>query len=266
MPQPKASRMPLFYRKPELLTAALHGNLRIRPGGYDFAAEANAVPLAGIEFGAAMRHYPIVFAAGDNFPVAVLGLDRANCFVNGGEWETATYVPAYVRRYPFVFADRADDSFILAIDRDADKVVAGGEEGEPLFRNGEPTDLVTNVMAFCREFHGAHLQTDAFVAALVDQDLLVQQHADATLPSGRLMTLSGFKVIDRHKFEALADETVLAWHRKGWLSLIHFHFVSLDRFADLLVRQEKRGSTDRTVSGDEPATSDPVNPAQEPVQ
>lgn len=260
------SRMPLFYRKPELLTTAQHADLRIRPGGHDFAAEANAVPLAAIEFGAAMRHYPIAFAAGDNYPIAVLGLDRANCFVNGEEWEAGTYVPAYVRRYPFVFADRADDSFILAIDREADNVLSGGEDGEPLFRDGKPTDLVTSAMAFCKDFHGAHLQTDAFVSAIIEKDLLVQQHADAKLPSGRAMTLSGFKVIDRQKFEALSDETVLAWHKKGWLSLIHFHLASLDRFADLLVRQEKRASIGPVQSTGEPAASDPVEPAKEPAQ
>ena len=48
------TRTPLFYRRPELLTPASHGNLRIRSGGYGFASEANAVPLAIIEFGAAM--------------------------------------------------------------------------------------------------------------------------------------------------------------------------------------------------------------------
>jgi hypothetical protein len=243
MSNPTKSRMPLFYRTPELLTATQHGDLRIKPGGYGFARQANALPLAVIEFGAAMRHYPIVFAAGDNYPVAVLGLDRTNCFVSGEEWEAFAYIPAYARRYPFVFADRADDSFVLAIDRGADNVVAGGEEGEPLFLDGKPTEIVNNFMAFCRDFLGAHLQTDAFVDALATQDLLVQQQADAKLPSGRAKTLSGFKVVDRQKFEALPDDVVLSWHRKGWLALIHFHLLSLDRFADLLAREEKANPT-----------------------
>jgi hypothetical protein len=240
MSTPTAPRAPLFYRRPELLTPTQHGNLRIKTGGHGFAREANAVPLAAIEFGAAMRHYPIVFAAGDGYPIAVLGLDRINCFVAGEEWEKATYVPAYVRRYPFVFADSAQDTLTLAIDRDADNVVEDGEEGELLFEDGKPTEVVSNVMAFCRDFHGAHIQTDAFVEAIAAHDLLVPHHADAKLASGGLMTLSGFKVVDRPRFEALSDEIVLAWHRKGWLPLIHFHLLSLDRFADLLARQESR--------------------------
>src|SRR5690606_14214931 len=99
--------------------------------------------------------YPIVFAAGDGFPVAVLGLDRDNSFVSGDTWAEGTYIPAYVRRYPFVFVDRSNDSFVLAIDRAAPHLVEGGDIGEPLFADGEPTGLVTNILDFCRDFHSA---------------------------------------------------------------------------------------------------------------
>lgn len=225
--------LPLFYRKPELLHAEQHAELRVGSAGYDFAAETNALPLAVIEFGQAMRHYPIVFAK-DGFPVAILGLDRANRFVADGEWAARTYIPAYVRRYPFIFAGQGGDSFALAIDRMADHLVAGGEDGMALFADGKPTETVTNIMAFCRDFQGAHIQTQAFAAELVAQALLIDRQADAKLDSGRSMMLSGFKVVDRTKFDALQDETILAWHRKGWLALLHFHFLSLDRFADLL--------------------------------
>lgn len=232
------TRLPLFYRQPELLTAAQHADLRLRPGGYGFAQQANAIPLTIIEFGAAMRHYPIVFAAGDGFPVAILGLDRSNGFVDGEAWAPDCYVPAYARRYPFVFVDRSQDSFVLAIDRAAPHFVAG-DGSEALFSNGKPTEVVDNILAFCRDFHGAHIQTDAFVEALVAEDLLVDQHADARLNSGQALLLRGFRIVDRTKFEALSDDLVLDWHRKGWLALVHFHFLSLYRFADLLGRAEK---------------------------
>ncbi len=238
MTEKTETRFPLFYRQPELLTAAQHAGLRLRPAGYAFAQHANAIPLTIIEFGAAMRHYPIVFAAGDGFPVAILGLDRSNGFVDGDAWAPGCYVPAYARRYPFVFVDRSQDSFVLAIDRAAPHFAAG-DEGQALFSDGQPTELVETVLTFCRDFHGAHIQTDALVAALLAQDLLVDQHADARLNSGQALMLSGFKIIDRAKFEALPDELVLDWHRKGWLALVHFHFLSLDRFADLLTRAEQ---------------------------
>lgn len=240
MTQDPATRFPLFYQQPETLSAARHADLLLRPGGHGFAREGNAIPLTVIEFGPAMRHYPIVFAAGDGFPVVVVGLDRRNSFVAGDAWAAETYIPAYVRRYPFVFVDRSEDSFVLAIDRAAPHIVVGGDEGEALFVDGKPADVIANVLTFCRDFHGAHIQTDAFVEALLAQDLLVDQHADARLNSGQALHLRGFRIVDRAKFDALSDETVLDWHRKGWLALVHFHFLSLDRFADLLARAEKQ--------------------------
>lgn len=229
-------RLPLFYRDPQLLTAALHGDLRLGAGNYGFARDTNAVPMAIIEFAAAMCRYPIVFSEKDGFPLGLLGLEQANRFVAHDDWAEGHYVPAYIRRYPFVFADMGKDSFALALDMGADRVSRGGE-GAALFDEGKPTALTQEAMAFCREFHGAHIQTRAFIDGLQGQDLLVPQSADARLPSGRPMTLSGFTVVDRGRFEALDDAVILDWHKKGWLALIHFHFASLDRFAGLLARE-----------------------------
>lgn len=250
MTEKTETRFPLFYRQPELLTAAQHADLRLSPGGYGFACDANAIPLTIIEFGPAMRHYPVVFAAGDGFPVAILGLDRRNSFVDGDAWASDCYVPAYARRYPFVFVDRSQDSFVLAIDRAAPHFAPDGA-GQLLFVDGKPTELVENVLTFCRDFHGAHIQTDAFVEALLAHDLLVDQHADARLDSGQALMLRGFKIVDRAKFEALSDAIILDWHRKGWLALIHFHFLSLDRFADLLSRAAKN-----TIRAEAPAETE----------
>lgn len=237
MTTPVKWQLPLFYRDPQLLAPDRHGDVRLRDGDYRFAAATNAAPLTVIEFAAAMRHYPLVFSVKDGFPVAIFGLNLANRFVTDGQWAEGGYVPAYVRRYPFVFAEMRADSFALALDMASERVVRGGSEGEALFVGDKPTALTEGAMSFCRDFHGAHLQTRAFVEALIAQDLLVTQHADATLGSGKPMTLAGFQVVDRTRFEALGDALILEWHRKGWLALIHFHLASLDRFADIVGRE-----------------------------
>jgi hypothetical protein len=251
------ARMPLFYRQPQPLHAQAHADLRLTPGGFGFARETNAVPLVAAEFAAAMRDYPVVFSGVDNFPVAVFGLDRANRFVDGEAWAEDHYVPAYVRRYPFVFADVRDDgsAFALAVDVASGRVAHGAGEGEPLFRGGQPSALTQSMMEFCRDFHAAHIGTQAFVDALVAQDLLVLQHADAKLASGRPMQLSGFKVVDAARFAALADEVVADWHRKGWLRLVHFHLNSLDRFSDLV---EREGAVDAVAEIAPVETSDSI--------
>ncbi len=247
------TRFPLFYRQPELLTAAQHADLRLRPGGYGFARDANAIPLTLIEFGAAMRHYPVVFAAGDNYPVAILGLDRRNGFVGGEAW-APRLLCARLCASLSVRLRRPVAGQLRPGDRPGDAAtLAGGDEGAALFSDGKPTDMVDNIMAFCRDFHGAHIQTDAFVEALLAQDLLVDQHADARLDPGQALMLRGFRIVDRAKFDALPDALVLEWHRKGWLALIHFHFLSLDRFADLLARAEGTAVSAEAVTETEDA-------------
>lgn len=249
--------MPLFYRKPQPLVPVIHDDVRLLQGDYDFAAATNAIPLAVIEFAQAMRHYPIVFSGADRFPVAVLGLGQDNRFVAAGRWAENHYIPAYARRYPFVFAEASADRFALALDMESERVKHGGEAGEALFAEGKPTALTEMAMAFCQEFHGAHLQTRAFLDALDAAELLVPQQADAKLPNGEPRSLAGFLVIDREKFAGLPDATVFDWHRQGWLALAHFHFASLDRFLDLLAREND--STEHTA---ETATSSVPDPAE----
>jgi hypothetical protein len=100
----------LYYEKPVLLNREKHRSRRIRPSsGFGFARNANSLYLAGVEFNEACKEYAIVFtrlAGGKVAPVVVLGLRaRENLFVDQQEHWTATYVPAFVRRYPFVLAE-----------------------------------------------------------------------------------------------------------------------------------------------------------------
>ena len=72
-----------------------------------FCRKLNAMAISFSEFIVASRDYPIVFSTGDAgqtfAPLVVLGLgNEQNLFVNpDGEWTADTYVPAFVRRYPF---------------------------------------------------------------------------------------------------------------------------------------------------------------------
>ena len=229
----RSAAVPLFYRRPELLSSAAHGAWRIKPAGLGFAAQTNSVPVMVGEFIAAARHYPLVFAGPEHAPVAVLGLEARNRFVKGDAWEPGAYVPAYVRRYPFVFAE-VNDAVVLAIDADAPMLVKAGEEGSALFEDGKPTELTRQALQFCDAFNREHAATRTFVERLVEEKLLVERSANITLPRGRKTTLTGFFVVDAEVFAKLSETVVVEWHRKGWLALVHAHLVSLARFTDLL--------------------------------
>ncbi len=248
MSQSPERPLPLFYRKPQPLVPVIHDDVRLVGGDFAFAAETNAVPVTIVEFAQAMRFYPIVFAEGGNFPVAVLGRNAGNRFVTEGRWAERHYVPAYVRRYPFVFVEAGEQGFALALDVASERVAHGGDTGEALFVDGKPSPLTDGAMAFCREFHQAHLQTQAFVEALAARELLIEQQADAKLASGEPRRLAGFRVIDREKFGQLPDEVILDWHRKGWLALALFHMASLDRFTELLALEGAAGAADNATT------------------
>lgn len=224
---------PLFYRRPELLNAAVHGAWRIKPAGLGFTAQANSVPVMVGEFISAARHYPLVFAGPDYTPVAVLGLEERNRFVKDDAWQAGAYVPAYVRRYPFVFA-QIEGGFALAIDAEAPMLVKEGDAGQPLFEDGKPAPVTQQALQFCDAFTREHAATQAFVKLLVEQKLLVERTANITLPRARTSTLTGFSVVTADVFATLPEAVVVEWHRKGWLALVHAHLASLARFTDLL--------------------------------
>jgi len=230
--------LPLFYRDPQLISSVTHARWRLKPGDAAFAADAIAVPIVVGEFIAALRNFPILFTGGqgETSPIALLGLDATNLFVNEGEWAQGTYVPAYVRRYPFGFIAHGN-GFALGIDTVSERIVRAGDEGAPLFTNGEPTDLTKQALQFCDAYRAETDATRAFCAALLSKELLIDRRADAVLPSGRKLGVDGFQIVDASKFGALDSKTVVEWHHKGWLALVHFHFASLDRFEDLVARR-----------------------------
>lgn len=260
---PALPTLPLFYREPVLLSRQDHAQWRLKDGDAAFAAETPSVPIVVGELAAASRDYPIVFAAGDGQPIAVLGLERRNLFVEDARWTGQTHVPAYVRRYPFGFVATSDSNgFALAIDASAERVARGGQEGAPLFESGEPSDLTRQALAFCDAFQAEATATRAFSTALKEQDLLMDQRADATLPNGRTLGLEGFQVVDAARFAALPEAVVLRWHTNGYLAMVHFHLASLDRFQALLARRALLDGAGATGRGADNAVDLPATASQ----
>jgi hypothetical protein len=250
-------RLPVYYAGAVPLFAAEHGSCRLLPGDAAFAAAVPAVPLTVSEFGRASHSFPIVFAAGDPAPVALMGLENTNLFIEDGAWADDAYVPAYVRRYPFLLIETQDkNGYALGIDQTSNQIAKSGRKGEPLFEKGAPGAVTKRALEFCRLFNEDHLRGQAFCKALVEADLLVDRRADAALPDGRRMGVLGFTIVDAARFAKLDDAIVIEWHRKGWLALVHFHLASLERFSDLLRRQGKRGATPLSPPQESEAVAD----------
>ncbi len=234
----------VYYEQPVLLDRGRHRHRRVRPArGYGFARNANSLYLAGAEFNEACKEYAVVFTRAGNgkvVPVVVLGLrSRENLFVDDqGRWD-ARYVPAFVRRYPFVLAELPGQSLAVCID----EAYEGWSEaeGEPLFdEQGQDTPFLKNAVDFLRQYQSEYLRTEAFCQRLEQAGLLTGMNARANLADGRSFTVNGLLVVDEKKLLALPDATALAMFGAGELHLVSMHLVSLSNMQRLVDRLSQR--------------------------
>lgn len=238
---------PLFYQNPIALHPAAHGASGLSDAlDYGFARKTNAIPISLSEIPIAALSYPIAFTTeGGARPVAVVGLrNDENLFVdaNGG-WLPGAYVPAYVRRYPFILAEYGEGEDLgvqLCIEDDPGVLVSQG--GQPLFADGEPSRLVTSAFDFCKSLRAADLATAPFVEALVACGVLEGRAATVQLPTGSDLKMAGFATIDEARLRALPDEVFLLLRRQGWLSAIYAQMHSAlnwTRLGDMLVSNDR---------------------------
>jgi hypothetical protein len=228
--QQAPANLPLFYKKPTPLDAKAHANMALKKNfGFGFTEGVNAVPINLIEMPQVCHFYPIAFSPDDNAtPVAIMGLrDNENLFLQAdGKWLENSYIPAYIRRYPFIFSEMPDgDQLTLCVDMDDDIIEKKGEQ--TFFdKDGKPTQLAQNALEFCKSYHAAAQQTIEFSKALADSGLLVEREAQINIAGNKRINFSGFKIIDETKLAELDDKTFLEWRSKGWLPFIYAHLFS----------------------------------------
>ncbi len=225
----------LFYNQPEPLSSEAHGKLGVNPVDkpYAFVAQSHVVPLTVTEFAPAALSYPVVFLGDNKQPVAVMGLRQAeNLYVTAaGDFRPEAYIPAYVRRYPFVFAnDQQAQRMILCIDRGAPFISEGGQA--PLFVDGKPSDYVNQAMEFCNNFEQERQRTDSFVKLLTDLDLFDVREAVFTPRNekgepGEPQKLADYFAVSEEKLKALPAEKLAELRDNGALGQIYAHLVSL---------------------------------------
>ena len=232
--------LPVLYRRPAILDAIRFGKKKLASAtDFSFAREENSVPVTVVEFPIAQRHFPIVFTQEQTpLPMVVLGAKhRLNEFVDSkGRWRLHTYVPAYIRRYPFMFLENnlagGDVQYVLCIDEESPLV--SERRGEPLYdEKGAPTPVIRRATEMCAAFQGHYNLTVEFGRALKDHDLIVPNEAGARIAPAGSMPLRGFSTIDETRFKNLDGDTLADRNKRGWLQLVYAHLLSLLNWHDL---------------------------------
>jgi hypothetical protein len=252
--------LPLFYKNLQPLSSSLHKGFRSRSSDKaPYFANAHAIPLTTDEFIHAQRYMPIVFSSGESaVPLALTGLNEGvNVFVDEeGKAYNPFYVPAYVRRYPYVLARLQPDAQELSLCFDPESDLIGEfDEGLPLFDGDKPSENLNGILKFCEDFEVAGQRTSAFVKELQDLDLLIDgevsiQPNDSTQP----FIYRGFRMVDEQKFRDLHGDQLRKINQNGILPLIIAHLFSLSLIREIFGRQMALGKVPQQLP--QPATAD----------
>jgi hypothetical protein len=245
---PQNQSLPLFYNELTPLSSETHAAFKLRPSPFArFMAGTHAVPLTVEEFPLVQRRQPIVFSVGDDpVPLALFGLNEGvNLFFDdqGQVTEQGLYIPAYVRRYPFLLARLRpnSDELSLCFDPTSDTIGAF-DDGEPLFTDGKPSQLTEAVLQFNEQFEQAGMKTNAFMQELKTLDLLMDGEISIQ-PEGapQPFIYRGFKMVDERKLADLRGDQLRKMSQNGMLPLVYAHLFSLSHAQQLFERQAMQG-------------------------
>lgn len=239
----------LFYSRPEPLSAETHKDIGLRrvEKPFAFAEASHVVPLTVTEFPQAALSCPIIFAGEQYQPLAVMGVaSNKNIYVEDGVFAPGVYIPAYVRRYPFVLAADANrEKMVVCIDRGAEMV--GDLPDLALFDSaGQPTDYTKNCIEFCNNFETEVRRTESFVGILRELDLFETKSASFTpsnpdgSPAGPAQMVAEYFAVSEDKLKELPDEKLRDLMRTGALPQIYAHLTSLygwERLINLALRR-----------------------------
>ena len=234
----------LFYRQPELLNYEAHGSLGLRrpERPFEFAKRSRALPLTLSEIGSAQKHFPIVFSDLENpVPLVVVGTrDDVNLFIDGqGQWERETYIPAYVRCYPFALAARSDDEFAVVIDRAAEAI---SDDPEQRFFGDDKkvTPETQALIDFCGRYDAETRRTAQFGQKLKELGLLTGQQVTTKTADGKDVPVANYVAVDSDKLNELDDATVKELFDQGFLAGVFAHLFSLENWHVLIERTNAR--------------------------
>lgn len=241
------NQLPLFYNALEPLSSQTHAKYRVRSTETaPFLVGNHAVPVTVDEFPLLQRYMPIVFTVGpDAIPIALMGLNEGvNVFVgDDGKLIEQIYVPAYIRRYPYMLARlRPDtDEMSLCFDPTSDRI-GEFDEGEALFENGEPTEIVKNILGFNENFEQAGARTAAFMKELSELGLLMDGEMSIQ-PEGadRPFIYRGFQMVDEKKLADVRGDQLRKMNQSGMLPLLYAHLFSLSLMREIFAKQAQQG-------------------------
>ncbi|MFM9912204.1 MAG: SapC family protein [Methylophilaceae bacterium] len=227
-----------IYEKLAVFNRDVYRKHKMRAASSPAFTDTQTLPLLAVEFAEAAKEYPIVFVKSSLtdeqlMPMVLLGLQNAeNLFAGSNGIWSSRYIPAFVRRYPFMLAKAGDEQLVLCLDENFDGLNL--EEGVAFFDGDQETDYLKNLIQFVTSFHNDSLLTGKFTETLNSLELLEEKSLKAELKDGREFMINGFYVVNEEKLRALSSKQVHELFSSGELALVYAHLMSLSNLKRLV--------------------------------
>lgn len=227
-----------------LLNNIDHKNLRIiTKRGAEYGDDVVLINTFPAEFIRIQSHYPIVFRKtldGVTFDAfALLGLVAGeNLFLDSNGWD-ANYVPLALQRQPFLIGMSGAD-LTVHVYMDSPRISHNKDEGEPVFlTHGSPTPYLERINSTLLALHQGVQSMPAFIAELLQHDLLESFVADVELDDKSTYRLDGFYTINETKLNALSGAVLESLQKSAYLHAIYMVLASMGNLRDLIERKNR---------------------------
>ena len=215
-----------------------HKNTKVKViDNFDFVKDVNMGSVMVHEFAKVAPTYPIVFLEDqkkDQFrPVALFGLEEGeNLFIEESKWK-ASYIPAIIRRYPFVLASTPESTrFTICIDEASEFV--NEEEGQALFNeDGTPSESLEKVKTYLQELQQMEMFTNEFSKFLAEKNLFTPMNMNLRVGKA-VKSVTGAYIINEERLNNLSDEAYLEMKEKRYLPMIYAHLGSIGQIERLV--------------------------------
>ena len=220
-----------------------HLNWSINVENFEYVSHLNSVPILATEISFAAAEFPVIFSPtnveGEYIPLAVMGLKEGqNLLLNEKNMLTTRYVPAFIRRYPFVLGGaQGAEVMAVCIDEGSKSVIQDGSKGQRLFKeDGTNSDYLNEVIEFQKDYQSRTEMTRTFCKKLHELGLLEPMAANISIKAKEeiKLNLGGFFVVKRENLKAISDADALDLFKKDGLELIYSHMNSLANFNRLI--------------------------------
>lgn len=234
------------------ITMEKHKDVKVKQiDNFDFAKNVNMASVMVHEFSRAASVYPIVFVEDkekDMFkPVVLFGFEEGeNLFIDSDNKWKSSYIPAIIRRYPFALAKTDENGrFTVCIDEDSEFV--NKEEGQSLFEEDKPAEVMERVKTYLAELQQMDAFTDEFCKFMVSKNMFTPLNMKIRVDN-EIKNISGAYIINEERLNALSDETYLEMRTKKYIPIIYSQLSSLSQIERLMGFKDEKLTVTKELS------------------